>query len=242
MTSSAQSPIKKTIEFYDQQYRNLGMRSQRTYPNESMIQFLASRYFGRPITERKAIRVLEVGCGSGANLWMVAKEGFATYGMDSSAKGLDLARQHLGEKWGVTADLRQGSFIELPYENDYFDAVVDVVSLQHLNLKDSRLALSEIARVLKPGGAFFSYRLSDASVMYQSSGGNWIDAVTVDNIADPSMPLCNNGPTSFWSPGLAREICREIGLDLLSVERQGRTYENGAKYVEYLVITSAKPS
>ena len=173
---------------------------------------------------------------------MMAKEGFDTYGIDSSAKGLDLARQHLREKWGVSADLRQGSFTELPYESDYFDTVVDVVSLQHLNLKDSRVAFSEIARVLKPGGAFFSYRLSDTSVMYQSSGGNWIDAVTVDNIADPSMPLCNNGPTSFWSPGLVREIYREVNFDLLSVERQGRTYENGAKYVEYLVITSAKPS
>lgn len=235
-------PIDQSINVFNRSYLRLGLSAQRRYPNESLIQFLASRYFKLAISDRKSIRLLEVGCGSGANLWMVAKEGFATYGMDSSAKGLDLAREHLGEKWGVTADLRQGSFLELPYENDYFDAVVDVVSLQHLNLKDSRLALSEIARVLKPGGAFFSYRLSDASVMYQSSGGNWIDAVTVDNIADPSMPLCNNGPTSFWSSGLARAIYLEIGLDLLSVERQGRTYENGAKYVEYLVITSVKPS
>ena len=235
-------PIDQSIEVFDRQYLSKGLSAQRRYPSEFLIQFIASRYFKLAMSDRKSIRLLEVGCGSGANLWMMAKEGFATHGMDSSAKGLDLARQHLGEKWGVTADLRQGSFTELPYENDYFDAVVDVVSLQHLNLKDSRLALSEIARVLKPRGAFFSYRLSDASVMYQSSGGNWIDAATVDNIADPSMPLCNNGPTSFWSSGLARAIYLEIGLDLLSVERQGRTYENGAKYVEYLAITAVKPA
>lgn len=235
-------PIDQTIDIFDRQYLDKGLSAQRRYPNESLIQFLASGYFSLALSDRKSVRLLEVGCGSGANLWMMAKEGFSTHGMDSSAKGLDLARQHLGEKWGVTADLRQGSFTELPCENDYFDAVVDVVSLQHCNLKDSRLAMSEIARVLKPGGACFSYRLSDASVMYQSSGGNWIDAVTVDNIADSTMPLCNSGPTSFWSPGLARAIYREIGLDLLSIERQGRTYENGAKHVEYLAITAAKPS
>ncbi len=235
-------PIDQSIDVFDRQYLSKGLSAQRRYPNESLIQFLASRYFSLAMSDRKSIRLLEVGCGSGANLWMMAKEGFAIHGMDSSAKGLDLACQHLEEKWGVAADLRQGSFTELPYENDYFDAVVDIVSLQHLNLRDSRLALSEIARVLKPGSAFFSYRLSDASVMYQSSGGNWIDAVTVDNIADHSMPLFNNGPTSFWSPGLVREIYREIGLDLLSVERQGRTYENGAMYVEYLSITAAKRS
>jgi len=184
-------PIDQAIDVFDRQYLSKGLSAQRSYPNESLIQFLAGRYFRLAMSDRKSIRILEVGCGSGANLWMMAKEGFVTHGMDSSAKGLDLARQHLGEKWGVTADLRQGSFTELSYENDHFNAVVDVVSLQHLNLKDSRLALSEIARVLKPGGAFFSYRLSDASVKYQSSGGNWIDAVTVDNIADPSMPLFN---------------------------------------------------
>ena len=142
----------------------------------------------------------------------------------------------------MSATLQEGSYTELPWANAYFDAVVDVVSLQHLNLADSSIALAEIIRVLKPNGALFSFRLSDASVMYQSSGGRWIDSVTVDNIANPSMPLANNGPTSFWSPGLTRQIYLEIGFDLPSVERYGRTYENGTKYVEYLVITSAKPS
>lgn len=235
-------PFDQSIDVFDRQYLNKGLSAQRRYPNESLIQFLASRYFRLTMSDRKSIRLLEVGCGSGANLWMMAKEGFSTHGMDSSMKGLDLAREHLEEKWGVTADLRRGTFTELPYENTYFDAVVDIVSLQHLNLKDSRVALSEIARVLKSGGVFFSYRLSSAAVMCQSSGGNLIDAVTVDNIADPSMPLFDNGPTSFWSSDVAKEIYLDIGFDLLSIERQGRTYENGAKYVEYLAITAAKPS
>lgn len=71
----------------------------------------------------------------------------------------------------MAADLREGSFTQLSYEDDYFDAVVDVVSLQHINLDDSRLALQEIWRVLKPRGVFFSYRLSDHSIMYEHSGG-----------------------------------------------------------------------
>ena len=218
------------------------MRSQRSYPNESLIQFLASRYFDRSIAERKTIRVLEVGCGSGANIWMIAKEGFDAYGIDSSQEGIALAQTHLNGKWGVLATLQVGLFTKLPYTTAYFDAVVDVVSLQHLSLADSSIALAEIIRVLKPNGTFFSFRLSDASVMYQSSGGRWIDTVTVDNIVNPSMPLSNNGPTSFWSPGLTRQIYQEIGFDLPSVERYGRTYEDGTKYVEYLTIIAAKPS
>lgn len=232
-------PIDQAINVFDGQYQSKGLNAQRRYPNESLIQFLASRYFRLSEPERKSIRLLEVGCGSGANLWMMAKEGFNTHGMDSSAKGLELARQHLGEKWGVAADLRVGSFTQLPYEDNYFDAVVDVVSLQHINLDDSRLALQEICRVLKPGGAFFSYRLSDHSVMYEHSGGGRIDAATLDNIADASLPLANSGLISFGSPALARLMYQEVGLEVETIERVGRTYSNGA-YVEYLAIQAGK--
>lgn len=89
-------PIDQAINVFDGQYQSKGLNAQRLYPNESLIQFLASRYFRLSESERKSIRLLEVGCGSGANLWMMAKEGFNTYGMDSSAKGLELARQHMG--------------------------------------------------------------------------------------------------------------------------------------------------
>jgi len=231
--------IDKTIKIFDKQYQSHGLSAQRRYPNESLIQFLASRYFRFSESKRKSTRILEVGCGSGANLWMMAKEGFDTHGMDSSIKGLELACQHLAEKWGVAADLREGSFTNLPYEQNYFDAVVDVVSLQSINLEDSHLALQEIYRVLKPGGVFFSYRLSDHSVMYEHSGGGRIDAATVDNIVDTTLPLANNGPSSFWSPALARLQYQQAGLEIETIERVGRTYSNGA-YVEYLAIQAGR--
>lgn len=231
-------PIDRTIDVFDQQYQSRGLNAQRRYPNESLIQFLA-QYFKLSESDRKSIRVLEVGCGSGANLWMIAKEGFDTYGMDSSETGIALAHQHLGEKWDVTANLRQGSFTQLPYEDDYFDVVVDVVSLQHINLNDSRLALDEIARILKLGGAFFSYRLSDHSVMYENGGGERTDAATLDNIFNDAMPLSNNGPITFWSPALTRLMYRESGLGVETIERVGRTYESGV-FVEYLAIVGRK--
>jgi len=83
-----------------------------------------------------------------------------------------LAREHCEKKWNVNVDLRKGSFTSLPYDDGFFDAVVDVVSLQHINLADSCLAFKEIYRVMKPAGKFFSYRFLDHSDMYEHSGGN----------------------------------------------------------------------
>lgn len=231
--------LSVSVSHFDTQYRLQGMGAQRSYPNESLIQFIASRYFKLAHQQRKDIKVLEVGCGSGANLWMMAKEGLQVYGLDSSAAALELARQHLHEKWSVTADLREGSFTALPYEDAFFDAVVDVVSLQHLSLKNARLAIGEIARVLKPSGEFFSYRLSDHSVQFADLSQAKVDVATLLNIDDVTMPLANNGPIAFWSPSLAGMVYEEVGMKLFSCERFGRTYSNG-QYVEYLSLISKK--
>lgn len=231
--------LQEAISCFDTQYKLKGMRSQRSYPNESLIQFVASRYFGISVQERQSIRILEIGSGSGANLWMIAKEGFQAYGLDSSETGLNLAGTHLAEKWGVAADLRLGSFTALPYGDGFFDAVVDVVSMQHLDLADSQLALREIHRVLKPEGEYFSYRLSDHSVMYEHGIASGVDAATLSNIDDTAMPLANNGPISFWSPSLARVMYTQASLAMTSIERVGRTYSTGA-YVEYLALIAKR--
>lgn len=239
--NSQPASLDLSINRFDSLYNELGMRSQRTYPNEAMITFIAQNWFSTPFMDRKGIRILEVGCGSGANLWMLAKEGFSVFGLDSSSSGLQLASSHLHGKWGVEATLSVGSVTDLPYEDGYFDAVIDVVTLQHLNLDDSNRALSEIRRVLRPQGKFFSYRLSDRSVMFLNSEGKWLDGVTLDNIANPRMPLHNCGPTSFWSPSLANSYYTANGLVIDSIECYGRTYGSGSHHVEYLGITATNP-
>lgn len=58
---------------------------------------------------------------------------------------------------GGKAELECGTVTELPYETGLFDAVIDVVTFQHLSLRDSEYAPGEICRVLKPSGLFFSH-------------------------------------------------------------------------------------
>lgn len=65
MSRTKTDVVAAAIDCFDTQYRELGMRSQRSYPNESLIQFIASHYFGMPLEQRREIRVLEVGCGTG---------------------------------------------------------------------------------------------------------------------------------------------------------------------------------
>lgn len=133
---------------YEPAYKELGLASQRKYPNEAMLAFLATQPKGK---------VLEIGCGSGANLWAIAKEGFEAYGQDNASTGIELCKQMM-DSYGVTAELRVEDFHKLDYPDASFDIVVDIRSMQHTDEKQT--VIDEVRRVLKPGGYFFSYHLT----------------------------------------------------------------------------------
>ncbi len=63
------------------------------YPSEDVIRFVARNFYTVP--ERDAIRILEVGCGPGANVWYIAKEGFSAYGIDGSTTAITICRQRM---------------------------------------------------------------------------------------------------------------------------------------------------
>ena len=145
--------------FYDFSYREAGLTAQRRFPNEELIRFLGMNFGDVPALNRLELKVLEVGCGSGANLWAIAREGFATHGLDISNEALHLCGQVL-EDWGASAKLKLGSMEELPYDDRSFDLIVDIFSSNCLNERAFNNFLGETGRVLKQGGRLFSYHPS----------------------------------------------------------------------------------
>jgi ubiquinone/menaquinone biosynthesis C-methylase UbiE len=137
------------MDSYEERYEKQGFATQRRYPCEAMIRFLAAHYFHR--TDRSEIKILEVGCGAGANLWVIAREGFDAYGIDYAPSAIPLCHEMLGS-YGTKATLAVGDMRELPYEDEFFDAVVDIVSLTALDIEGHTRALKEIHRCVKPGG------------------------------------------------------------------------------------------
>jgi SAM-dependent methyltransferase len=123
------------------------------YPPEELVRFVA-RSFGKS-GDKKKIAILEVGCGPGANLWYLAREGYDTYGIDGSHIAVNRAKERL-IKDGLKAEIVAGDVLTLPFPDAKFDCVLDVECLYANSLKDTKVILGEIKRVLKPGGLFFS--------------------------------------------------------------------------------------
>lgn len=92
-------------------------------------------------------RVLDAGCGSGPLAAALRAKGALVSGFDLSARMVALARERLGDDTDLkVADLGE----RLPYDDDSFDIVVSSLALHYL--KDWVAPLTELRRVLRPGG------------------------------------------------------------------------------------------
>lgn len=227
------------INIFETQYQISGSASQRRYPNEQLIAFMARNFFSVPVHERKNIKVLEIGCGSGANLWFLAKEGFDVYGIDQAPTGIKYCEKML-ENWGVKAQISIGDMKKMIFSDESFDAVADVVSMQHLTYTDHRQCYKEIYRTLKRGGKLFSFHLGENSVSYLHGGGQIIDKNTVDNISDKTKPLHDNGQTCFLAAADAKALLKEAGFKEITIDTIQRSYNNQEFTIEYLIIQAEK--
>ncbi len=113
---------------------------------------LFNAYYERPemlrlLGEVSGRRILDAGCGSGPLSEAMQAKGAVVVGFDASAAMVDLARQRLGEG----ADLHVADLGEpLPFADADFDDVVASLVLHYL--EDWSGPLTELRRVLKPGG------------------------------------------------------------------------------------------
>jgi SAM-dependent methyltransferase len=96
------------------------------------------------VAEAKPRRVLEVGGGEGELAERIRNElGAEVIGIDQSERMVEIQR-HKG------IDARVGDAHELPFEDGEFDVAVAAWMLYHV--RDLDRTLSELARVLRPGG------------------------------------------------------------------------------------------
>jgi ubiquinone/menaquinone biosynthesis C-methylase UbiE len=105
-------------------------------------------------------KVLDCGAG-GANppLSIFSEFGYETYGVEISQRNLDRAKNFIALK-ELNIDLRLGDMRELPFEDNEFSFIYSYNSIFHMTNEDIAKSVSEMERVLKPGGLCFVNFLS----------------------------------------------------------------------------------
>ena len=114
---------------------------------------------------RKTNNFLEVGCNAGAVLLTARELGWDVRGVDISAAATEYGRS----TWGLP--LHTGTLESACYEDDMFDVIFSNATLEHVEHPLS--TLTEIARVLRPGGIFFCNTVNWDSYTRQILNENW---------------------------------------------------------------------
>ena len=210
-------------------------RAWGAYPPEELVRFMGRHYSASPI--RSAIKVLEIGCGPGPNIWFLVRQGYNVCGIDGSSTAIAQAKDRLvvenlpHEVHRV--ELVVGNFSSLPWASESFDAVVDVEALYANSLAEIRATIAEIWRTLKFGGRFFGKLFGTAT-----SGSTSGELIEPGTYRKPQTGPCTGNELAHF---FARDEFALLFADFafLSIDQSYRTDGNGSVEIfEWLVIAT----
>ena len=149
------SNIGSNAEIWEQIFSN---KEWGKYPSEAFIRFIARNFYNA--VKRADIHILELGLGTGANLWFCAREGFSVSGIEWSKTGIKRFKERLESEnlHSHIKELKIGDYLEKldEFEDESFDAWCDSYSLAYNDFEKTKMIIEKAIKKLKLGGKFFS--------------------------------------------------------------------------------------
>jgi SAM-dependent methyltransferase len=99
--------------------------------------------------------VLDLGCGNGRHVVALASLGYQVIGLDISRTGLYLSREWLQESHQLADLIQADTRFPLPFHDSCLDGLLSTQVIHHALQDEVELAISEIYRIIKPGGLAF---------------------------------------------------------------------------------------
>ncbi len=166
--------------FWDFAYRNGDYLEhwESPHPPQELVAMVAAEVLPAGAT------VLDVGCGAGAEAILLARLGFRSIGVDTSAEAVEIACRRAADA-GVEVDFRLADAVELPFADGSIDFAIDRGCF-HVVDRDRRLDYArEVHRVLRPGARFL---LRGAAADDDEEGVIAVDAEEIDRVFVRATP------------------------------------------------------
>jgi len=122
--------------------------------------------FAEHLKQVEAISILDLGCGAGRHAIFLAKAGFHVTGLDVSETALAELHGRMKKDAITGITLVKHEMLELPFIDDYFDAILSTNVLHHGRRVEIKKTIAEVHRVLKVGGTGCVVTLSKNDFRY----------------------------------------------------------------------------
>ncbi len=186
--------------------------------------------FVKLLEERHAKRVLDLCFGTGRHTIFLAEKGFEVFGIDLSKKGKEITEKKAKEKNLKNVHLKIANMQNLPFEKNFFNAVIAVNAIEHNNFDGLKKTISGIERVLKPKGILIATLISTKDPRFGM--GKEIETNTFTNINDPAeIDVLHH----FSNEKEVKELFNKFNLIKLK-ERKGFSERRKMKTVHWNII------
>lgn len=201
------------------------------YPSVVVIKFIAKNFY--KAKDRKEIKILEIGAGTGANLWFCAREGFSIYAIDGSQTAVErMCTRFKAEDLDTNlVSAKVGDYFDKldEYEDNYFDAVIDYESLSCNPFSKTQEIVKKVFSKLKQNGRMLSVTFGE--------GTYGLDADETDYHAmiPATGPMADKGLTRYTTKEDIDKIYKLENNNITNIERQEQHFSNGEAIKEWII-------
>jgi len=139
---------------WENEYKNPSFVTKKADPQSDVFRFFKFIRKKNKINLEN-LKILDLGCGTGRNSNYLANLGNEVFGIEISDTALDIAKKRAKEEDLSVTYMKQSFGESYPFEDNYFDLVLDIMSSNSLNERERDNYLKETHRTLKNNGLFF---------------------------------------------------------------------------------------
>lgn len=201
------------------------------YPHVGIIKFIAKNFY--KYKDRKSIKVLELGAGTGANLWFCAREGFSVYALEGSDTAMEILIQRFKE------ENLQDNLIET-LTGDYYtsldsitdnsiDAIIDMESLYCNPFDKTKEIIKKSFEKLKSSGVMCSITFD------QGTYGIFGEEIDYHAVIPTTGPMGGKGFTRYTTKEDIEKLYKLPNNEITNIERQELHLANGEAIKEWII-------
>lgn len=220
------------------------------WPNEALVRFVKGHWLTQSSSgSLQPPRVLELGCGAGANLRLFGEESIAVAGIDIAPAAIERAIQRIDGWFPSRAhenvgsgesgdspksfDLRVGDVLQLPWTDECFDLIIDIGTICCVSFDEAKEAYAEAWRVARKGSFLFVKTFTEGTL---SGSGPVNQGRSMQLLTEG--PLKGIPPVRITMPADLEELLGQWSIDTVNTE--SRTLGTDQLLISDLVVIAQK--